>query len=156
MKNLPIEQLDEYSCFAVNHILKGFPELDSHLTIDQPEGYAKPYAVFELPCPSPTVKQGLWVATFDMEITVGFHTHHSHFNDFDDVFNVKPINDALEYIDEIISERIVVISWYQSDSFSMSSTIEIPYDTPPKFYKGDTHITCHSWLGTYNTVWYNQ
>ncbi|WP_414583775.1 hypothetical protein [Scytonema sp. PCC 10023] len=79
MKNLLIEQLDEYSRFAVNHILKRFPQWENHLIVDQPEGYEKPYAVFELPCSSPAVKQGLWVATFGMEITVGSHTHHTHF-----------------------------------------------------------------------------
>ncbi|MGH7997972.1 MAG: hypothetical protein ACREPR_00680 [Brasilonema sp.] len=114
MKNLPIEQLDEYSRFAVNHILKRFPEWENHLSVDQPEGYEKPYAVFELPCPSLTVEQGLWVATFDMEITVGFHTDHTHFNDFDNVLNVEPINNAVEYIDEIISKRIAVVSSYEA------------------------------------------
>jgi hypothetical protein len=53
---------------------------------------------FELASPSAAIEHGLWLSTADQEVTVGLHTHHSHFTDYDNRFDLQHITDALDYV----------------------------------------------------------
>ncbi len=99
------EQLDAYSRFAVGCILDRFPAWREHMVFRRPDGYEHAFADFELASPSPAIEQGLWVSTADEEITVGLHTHHSHFTDYDNRSNPQHITDALNHVQELLYER---------------------------------------------------
>lgn len=143
------ENLDKYSRFAVALILSRFPAWRSHMTFRRPDGYEYPFADFQLQSPSPAITHGLWVSTADEEVTVGLHTHHSHFTDYDDRFNQQHIIDALDYVQDILDDRCVIVSWYIGDRIActMSQDVTTKHTaTPPR--PGVTRKTLRSWRGT--------
>ncbi len=142
-------QLDEYSRFAVGLILSRFPVWRSHVAFRRPDGYASPFADFELQSPSPAIARGLWVSTADEEVTVGLHTHHSHFTDYDNRFDPQHIIDALDYVQDIFDDRCVIVSWYIGDRLICTTSKDVTTQhpaTPPR--GGVTRKTVRSWRGT--------
>src|ERR1044072_4945803 len=79
----PLESgLDAYSAVVVPLILTRFPEWESSAKLSPRTGCGGNVVGFNLPCPSPAAEYGLWVSTADEELSVGFHTHHTHFTDY--------------------------------------------------------------------------
>lgn len=145
------EQLDEYSRFAVGRILDRFPAWREHMVFRRPDGYGHAFADFTLSCPSPAIEHGLCVSTADEEITVGLHTHHSHFTDYDNRSNPEHISDALDYVQELLDERTAIISWYTGDRFAGSTSQEVADERPvSSLLLGVTRTTLRSWRGTYD------
>ncbi len=117
----------------------------------RPDGYEHAFADFALASPSPAIEHGLWVSTADEEITVGLHTHHSHFTDYDSRSNPEHIGDALDHVQELLDERIAIASWYIGDRFAGSTSHEVSPDRPPSaLLSGVTRTTLRSWRGTYD------
>ena len=117
----------------------------------RPDGYEHAFADFALASPSPAIEHGLWVSTADEEITVGLHTHHSHFTDYDNCSNPKHINDALDHVQELLDERSAIVSWYVGDRFAGSISQEIAAECPvSSLLSGVTRSTFRSWRGTYD------
>ena len=115
----------------------------------RPDSYTHAFADFEFASPSPTIEHGLWVSTADEEITVGLHTHHSHFTDYDDRTNPAHIIHALDHVQELLDERVAIASWYVGDRFAGSTSHEVSSDRPPSpLLSGVTRTTLRSWRGT--------
>ena len=131
------ERLDAYSRFAVPLILARFPgwELFAKLST-RPDG-AGNVVEFNIPCPSSAAESGLWVSTADEELSVGFHTHHGHFTDYEDRTNRTQIDAGLDYAAAIVEDRIGVLSYYSGGKFSGSRSVDLPSpETLPKLYEG--------------------
>ena len=147
-----LEQLDAYSRLAVGCVLDRFPTWREHMVFRRPDGYERAFADFELASPSPAIEQGLWVSTADEEITVGLHTHHSHFTDYDNRFNPQRITDALDHVQELLDERCAIASWYVGDRFAGSTSQKVPTEHPPfSMLSGVTRTTLRSWRGTFDS-----
>jgi hypothetical protein len=123
-------ELDDYSRFAVSIILARFPQWEAFATLTpQPDGLGSIVA-FNVPCPSPAVEQGLWVSTADEELSVGFHTHHNHFTDYENRLNLARIEAGLSHAADIIDDRVGVVSWYHGTTLAGSRSLGLPHSGP--------------------------
>jgi len=146
-----VEQLDEYSRFAVSRILGHFPAWGEQMVFRRPDGYTHAFAEFALSSPSPAIEHGLWVSTADEEITVGLHTHHSHFTDYENRSNPEHVSDALDHVQDLLDERSAIVSWYIGDCFAGSTSHEVAAGHPTSsLLSGMTRTTLRSWRGTYD------
>ena len=158
------ERLDEYSQVAVPLILVRFPAWEQFAKISpRPDG-AGDVVEFNVPCPSPAAESGLWVSTADEEFSVGFHTHHRHFTDYEDRTDRAQIDAGLDYAADIVEERVGVLSYYSGGKFSGSRSVDLPPpEALPKLYEGMglvgklegffrdwERVTLRSWTGRFD------
>ena len=109
---------------APQELLHEFPhwaEFSRLETADDGAGFV----VIQVPAPlEANVEHGLIIDTSNNEVTVGFDCYHSHFDDFvgnGEHFGTKA---ALEFIKQIISERVAIVSWWSGDTWRGSSQLE--------------------------------
>ena len=161
MAGLLENDLDAYSKVAVPLIMARFPEWERFAKLSpRPDG-AGNVVDFNIPCPSPVAESGLWVSTADEELSVGFHTHHNHFTDYESPLNREQIEAGIQYAADIVEERAGVVSWYRGDRFAGSCSVELPHPGPlpglldgldaaaelaDTFSDGD-RVTLRSWFG---------
>lgn len=154
--------LDPYSRFAVRMILERFPTWEPFAVVtSQPDG-AGGAVEFVVPCPSPAVEYGLFVATFDEELTVGLHTHHVHFTNYEDRTDPCQITHGLEYAAALLEDRIGVLSWYRGGGFAGSTSIDLPRSQPlvdylrevggvtARPFAGCERVTLRTWSGRFD------
>ena len=144
--NTALHDLDPYSEFAVGIILRRFPEW---------EQYARPSvggtAEFEIPCPSPAVERGLWISTAVNELTVGFHTDHCHFTDYERPQNLAVVHQGLNFAVTILKDRCGILSWYQGDRLAHTTQLKLPHKGPmPCLLSRCTRGTLRSWSGKFD------
>ncbi len=126
MPSIPLDQLDDYSRIAVPIILATFPEWESLAVVkDGPDGEGATVE-FEIACPSPNVEHGLWVLTADEELTVGFHTHHVHFTNYDERIDERQIANGVQFAADIVSEHLGVVSRYSGGRLQASCSVPLP------------------------------
>jgi hypothetical protein len=112
------------------------------------------YTVIEVPAPvAAKVEHGLFIDTSNQEVTVGFDFYHSHFDDWVGDVDCVGTQAALEFIKQVISERVAVVSWWNDDTWCGSvqieagTTPEVPSWAAPGSYN---RIRIRSWKGSYN------
>src|SRR5262245_19377874 len=165
MAALPEADLDAYSRVAVPMILARFPEWKLLAKLSpRPDG-AGSTVVFNIPCPSPAAEDGLWVSTADEELSVGFHTHHNHFTDYENRLNAAQMEAGIQHAVDIIDERVGVLSWYRGAAFAGSRSVELPHPNPlpglldglgptgsqlARIFSNCDRVTLWSWLGRYD------
>ena len=145
--------LDPYSRFALPLILARFPGWEPFVTVRPLDGGAGAAVEFNVPCPSPAVEMGLWVSTAEEELSVGFHTHHRHFTDYDDRTNLDVIAAGLDEAAAYLDDRLGVVSWYQGDRLVGTTGTELPVDGPiPRMFDQFpvTRGTLRSWSGRFD------
>jgi hypothetical protein len=130
MKGLRGADLDAFSKVALSIILARFPDWEQLAKLSpRPDG-AGCMVEFKIPCPSPASEHGLWVSTADEELSVGFHTHHTHFTDSKNPFNRAQIDAGVQHAADIVDERVGVVSWYRGEAFAGSCTVSLPHSKP--------------------------
>ncbi len=164
MARLRESDMDDYSRLAVPLILARFPEWEPFAKLSLRTDGAGCVVDFNVPCPSPSVEHGLWVSTADEELSVGFHTHHSHFTDYDDRLNPRQIEAGVQQAADVVAERIGVVSWYRGDGFAGSLWVDLPHEGPlpglldglglgenlAGLFSGCDRATLRSWLGRFD------
>jgi hypothetical protein len=91
------------------------------------------------------------VSTADEEITVGLHTHHSHFTDYDNHSQSEHIGYALDHVQKLLDERSVIVSWYIGHRFVGSTSQDVAAERRvTSLLRGITRTTLRSWRGTYD------
>jgi hypothetical protein len=149
---------------AVPLILARFPDWEPFAKLSpRPDG-AGNVIDFNIPCPFPAAEAGFLVSTADEELTVGFHTHHGHFTDYEDRTDRTQIDAGLDYAAAIVEDRIGVLSYYTRGKFSGSRSVDLPPpETLPKLYEGMglvgtleglfrdwERVTLRSWSGRFD------
>ncbi|MBL8796028.1 MAG: hypothetical protein JNM56_19155 [Planctomycetia bacterium] len=155
--------MDAYSRIAVPMILGRFPEWEPFARLDSRADGAGNTVDFNIPCPSGAAESGLWISTADEEFSVGFHTHHCHFTDYESRNNPIQIEAGLKYAADIIDERLGVVSWYRAGCFVGSFSVELPYPAPlpglfddardaqlVAMFSNCDRATLRSWLGHFD------
>ena len=126
MRPMLMEELDDYSRVVTPLILAKFPDWESLAELSPPSAGERRYVTFSIPCPSRAVEHGLWVSTADGELTVGFHTHHVHFNDYSGGSGPVQIKAGLEYVSDLLGERLGVLSVYRVGRLAGSISLPLP------------------------------
>jgi hypothetical protein len=122
--------LDAYSKVAAPLILARFPEWEPFAKLSPRADGAGNTVDFNVPCPSPAAEYGLWVSTADEELSVGFHTHHNHFTDYETRLNPEQMEAGIQHAAGIVEELVGVVSWYRGSDFAGSRTVELPHPGP--------------------------
>jgi hypothetical protein len=164
MAGLLESDLDAYSKVAVPLILARFPAWEPFAKLlPRPDG-AGNVVDFNIPCPSPAAESGLWVSTADEELSVGFHTHHTHFTDYETRLNREQMEAGIQYAVDIIAERMGVVSWYRGGEFAGSRSVALPHSGPlpglldglgagaelPGIFSDCDRVTLRSWLARFD------
>jgi hypothetical protein len=153
MAELLANDLDSFSRFALPLILARFPEWKSFGVVQpRPDGGGATVE-FNVPCPNPAAEMGLWVSTADEELSVGFHTHHSHFTDYETRLNPEVVEAGLEQAAVYLEDRCGVVSWYQKEQLVGTTSCELPLSGPlPRMFSQFpvSRGTLRSWSGRFD------
>ncbi|RZT94953.1 hypothetical protein EV670_2699 [Rivibacter subsaxonicus] len=99
------------------------------------------------------VEHGLVIDSSNDEITVGFDCYHSHFDQWLGDGAHFGTTAALEFVKQIMTEQVAVVSWWQNEEWRGSAQLE-PLDSakPPSWAAAGTfnRIRVRSWNGTHN------
>lgn len=149
MPSINVSELEPYSRWVVPLILAKYPEWEEfgRLVPGAEHGRA---VMFEIPCPSRNVDDGLWISTEHDELTVGFHTHHAHFSDYDIPKSEDHVRWALEEASAYLEDKLGVVSWYDGQRPIGTTTCELPAHGPlPRVFHLHpvSHGTLRSWSG---------
>ena len=153
MAGLPANDLDDYTRFALPLILARFPTWEPFGTIQPPADGEGGTVEFNVPCPNPAAEIGLWVSTADQELTVGFHTHHDHFTDFETSLNPEPVEAGLDQAAAYLEDRRGAVSWYQGGRLVGTTSCDLPLAGPlPRMFSQFrvTRGTLRSWSGRFD------
>jgi hypothetical protein len=99
------------------------------------------------------VEHGLVIDTSNEEVTVGFDSYHSHFDDWGGDGDKFGTQAAIEFIKQIVSERTAVVSWWQGEEWRGSAQLEsgAKLAEPSWAAQGQyDRVRIRSWLGTLN------
>ncbi len=70
------------------------------------------------------------MSTADEELSVGFHTHHNHYTDYETHLDREQIEAGIQHAADIVEERVGVVSWYRGGGFVGSRSVELPHPGP--------------------------
>ena len=106
----------------------------------------------EVPVPSLNMDNGLFIGTDYGQLTIGLHTHHVHFADWEQCGDDQHIDEGMRYIEAFINEEYVVQSWYSEGELCSSVAAERGIVYRPSLVRRQVdRITCRSWRGTYDS-----
>jgi hypothetical protein len=112
------------------------------------------FVVVEVAAPSAAnVEHGLVVDTAREEITVGFDCYHTHFDEWVGDGQHFGTQAAVEFIKQIMSERVSVVSWWFNEQWRGSSQLEAGATPEPPSWAGAesyNRIRVRSWNGKFN------
>src|SRR5438270_13193705 len=112
------------SLAAAEQLFAEFPEWRALARTETAEGGAEFLVIEVAPPPQAMVEHGLVIDTSNDEVTVGFDCYHSHFDDWVGDGEHFGTQAAIEFIKQIVSERIVVVSWWQGEEWRGSAQLE--------------------------------
>jgi hypothetical protein len=112
------------------------------------------YDVLELQAPPGAhVEHGLFVSTENEEITVGFDVYHSHFDSWVDEANPGYGLGALEFINNLLAEKVAVLSWWTGETWAGSSQLAAGESPKLPSWAGAPkvdRVRVRSWNGSLN------
>lgn len=93
------------------------------------------------------------MSTADEELSVGFHTHHTHFTDYELRLNPETVAAELDNAAAYLEDRCGVVSWYQEERVVGTTSCELPLSgcLPQMFAQlALTRGTLRSWSGRFD------
>lgn len=138
---------------SLQAVLDAFPEWRS-LARTETGDDGSSFEILEVEAPAHAeVTHGLVVDTSNDEITVGFDAYHSHFDDWVGDGEHFGSLAALEFIKQIIAERVAVVSWWCGEQWCGSAQLEAGQKPELPSWAGAPNIDrirVRSWLGGLN------
>lgn len=146
-----LDELNPYGRRVATQLFRHFPDWSAFARIDPHPNADAGALLVEISASSPNIRNGLHISTDGDELTIGLHTHHCHFADYDQHGTDEHIEDGIEYIKQLIQEDYVIHSWYCNGEFcgSLTSTAG-NVGNPGRFVGNVDKITCRSWAGTHD------
>jgi hypothetical protein len=143
--------MDAFSLAAANEIFDAFPKWRA-LAREEPADNGNSFLVVEVTPPaSSNVEHGLVIDTDNEEITVGFDCYHCHFDTWVGDGEHFGTQAALEFVKQIISERVSVVSWWHDDKWRGSSQLAAGASPEqPSWQSSFNRVRIRSWKGSYN------
>jgi hypothetical protein len=145
---MPISSLN-----AAEQLFVEFPEWRA-LSRGEKNEDGTEYLVIEVTPPAHAmVEHGLVIDTSNEEVTVGFDSYHSHFDDWVGDGEQFGTRAAIEFIKQILSERTAVVSWWQGEEWRGSAQLEAGAQSPVPSWAAEgqyDRVRIRSWLGTLN------
>lgn len=134
-------------------VLDAFPEWRSLVRKERTDDGSS-VEVLEVQAPAgANVTHGLVIDTSNDEITVGFDVYHSHFDEWVGDGTHFGTMAALEFVRQIVSERVAVMSWWNGEQWCGSTQVEAGQALELPSWAGAPtidRIRVRSWRGTLN------
>jgi hypothetical protein len=141
------------SRIAAEELFAAFPHWRSLARNETSEG-GDSYVVIEVQAPNEAnVEHGLSIDTSNDEVTVEFDCYHAHFNDWTSDGEHSGTQTAIEFIKQILSERIAVISWWFNDEWRGSAHFQAGASPETSVWGADgaiNRVRIRSWKGSLN------
>jgi len=144
--------LDEVSRDFIAHIAEQRPDWLAHARSLPNEASDTRCLVIEFPSPPGfDGREALWISTYGREVTVGMDAYHAHFPWPTDYNGEDGRPAAMEHVDALMDEKLVVVSLWDGDRDLAGSSLapgrltelqEVP--------DGPQELRVRSWRGTYN------
>lgn len=144
--------MDPFSAAASEQIFAAFPEWRA-IAREEQAGDGSSFLVVEVTPPATAmVEHGLVIDTANQEVTVGFDCYHTHFDESIGDGERFGIEAALEFVRQIVNERVAVVSWWDGDNWRASTDLEAgsELETPEWMKKSFDRIRVRSWKGSLN------
>jgi hypothetical protein len=92
------------------------------------------------------------VLTANDEVVVGFDSDHNHFEDLvENGGSDSSIQEVLDFVVDILEERVVAVSWWAGSSWRGSTMIpSIGKPEPSEQIHSFDRVRIRSWKGTYD------
>ncbi|WP_213998159.1 hypothetical protein [Arsukibacterium sp.] len=138
--------MDEFSEKIANKFRSQFPRWISYCGAVNRDGAV----IFEAKIPFPGSKRDafLTLATDNQEVTVYLDSYHAHFDDFGEN---NSNSDALVFVQKIISNEYVVVSYWRDSQWCGSEHVPInALPTGNEEYPYANLVKMYSWLGNYD------
>jgi hypothetical protein len=146
--------MDTFSLISNEQLFAAFPEWRALARRERAEDGSSHLVVQVLPPVEAMVyHHGLLVCTSDEDVTVSFDFYHSHFYELTGDGDHFGTMAALEFIKQILSERVSVVSWWLDDEWRGSAQLEAgAAPLPPWWLESGSfnHIRVRSWRGSFN------
>lgn len=148
-----LTELNDYSKRFCIQFVDNYPWWSEYIKSHSQE-YATPGSI-KITIPSPNLKSDvLYISTDNGEITVGFSHWHTHYTNYASDKEEEEFIGAFELIDEIINEKIVIVSFWHNDELCLSTNIDaaIPPDANslidmPHIQQKVNRVIIRSWQG---------
>jgi hypothetical protein len=149
--DMNVKGLDDFSISVANRLFTQFPEWQKFVQIKEADNGTN-YLQLEIEPPhSASVAYGLTITTENKEVVVSFDYYQGLF--FDQFFDGECLGAdiAVDFIYQLVSEEISVVSWWNDDQLIAWSTIvdgkaQLPADIVGAY----SHVRIRSWNGTMN------
>jgi hypothetical protein len=139
---------------SVEALLEVFPEWRAVASREVDEWGSEYVVVYVEAPPEADVQRGLRIDTADDEVTVAFDFYHEHFDDWAGQSGPGETQSALQFVQQIVEERVAVVSWWRDDQWAGSSVTEagVPPEPPESrtWTVPPNRVRVRSWSGTFN------
>jgi hypothetical protein len=148
---MDIERLDDFSLRTAEQLFTRFPSWRPLATVEKAED-GSCYLHIEVPAPQgANAAHGLTITTANEEVTVGFDHYHSHFPSMVGDGEQFGTDYAMHFIEQLLAEKVAVVSWWQGDKWRGSSTMDAgAMAMPSDFMKPFDIERVRSWNGGLN------
>ncbi len=143
--------MNEFSLATAEEILAAFPEWRTLTRTEEADDGDTFLALEVVPPLEANVEHGLVIDTSNGEVTVGFDHYHSHFEQWVGDGEHFGTQAALQFVKQILEERVAVVSWWHNEEWRGSSQFEV--GSPPQEPTWSTdynRVRVRSWKGTFN------
>lgn len=144
--------MDDFSANVAETLFSEFPEWRKLARTETGDDGAE-CLVVEVPAPQAArVQYGLRIDTANGEVTVGFDHYHCHFDTLTGDEDHSGKRTALEFIRQILSERIGIQSWWRDEVWCGSRPLEARESParPTWLTAAIDRVRVRSWHGTLN------
>ena len=145
--------MTSFSSTAAAELFAAFPHWRTLVRREETQSGAS-YLVVEITPPAAAeVVHGLRIDTSNEEVTVGFDCYHSHFDSWVGDGEHFGTQAAVEFIKQIVSERVAVVSWWFNEEWRGSAQLETNTTLlPPSWATAASfnRIRVRSWNGSFN------
>lgn len=143
--------MDEFSAATAEEIFAAFPEWRTLARTERGEDGASFLVVEVRPPAEANVEHGLTIDTSNGEVTVGFDCYHSHFDQWVGDGEHFGAQAALQFVKQILAERVSVVSWWLNEAWRGSAQMESGSSPEvPSWATDFNRVRVRSWRGTFN------
>jgi hypothetical protein len=147
-------ELNEFSREIANKLFERFPDWRHYARVDKNETRDEGGILYvEIPVrPESNLNGPLYILTANEEVVVGFDVDHNYFENFGESRNNdSAIQKVLDFIVDILEERVVAVSWWAGSA--LRGATMIPYSSKPEpseHIHSFDRVRIRSWKGTYD------
>lgn len=142
--------MDSQSQHAMSALFESFPDWRSLARTERAED-GTDFLVLEIaPPPGADVQHCLTVDTAGGEVTVSFDYYHAHFNESIGDGERFGTTAAVEFIRQIVNEKVAIVSWWKGDEWRASAESSAGSHPEMNWASDFDRIRIRSWRGTLN------